>query len=305
MLFLAMGCRLEGRDLGIRRFGDLGGGNPEIPKSRNPQILAEITGSDTYADKTADRPMDPHCGDWPSALIQLREVDPSSEPDGHATNPSDEPDVEGPDPIRDAPVRAASHLQELIRADEDETVGMLQPIDFSAEESEETTAPQKVPNPDQRSVADISVDIHPKIAGVPVPNDQRPPNLALDGDFLLPPEMAIDVTCAGRGWPYCMYRWEASGLCRESLYFEEVNLERYGYSRFPIAQPAVSAGRFFATAATLPYQMAAQPSREINYTLGYYRPGSCAPYQIHRPPLKPTAATVEAGVIAGLIFAIP
>src|SRR5262249_35980113 len=63
------------------------------------------------------------------------------------------------------------------------------------------------------------------------------------------------------GWGYAYY-WQASAFCHGPLYFEEVNLERYGYS-FGVLQPAVSGAHFFGTLPLLPYKMAVD------------RPGTC------------------------------
>jgi len=112
---------------------------------------------------------------------------------------------------------------------------------------------------------------------------------------------------ARRHWIDMLYDWEAPGLCHNPLYFEEVNLERYGY-RWPCAgvlQPVVSCGQFFATIPALPYKLAAESPCECVYTLGHYRPGSAVPYQVHFPRWRPSAGAAEAGAIVGLIFAIP
>ncbi|NUQ62099.1 MAG: hypothetical protein HUU20_06405 [Pirellulales bacterium] len=96
-------------------------------------------------------------------------------------------------------------------------------------------------------------------------------------------------------------------LCQNPLYFEEVNLERYGY-RWPDApalQPALSGAQFFLTLPLLPYKVCADPPLECNYTLGDYRPGSAAPYRVHLPPCRPAAGAAEAGAVAGLILLIP
>ncbi len=106
-------------------------------------------------------------------------------------------------------------------------------------------------------------------------------------------------------WAGCLYEWEASLLCHRPLYFEEINAERYGYTCHPICQPLVSGAHFFATVPILPYKMALDAPRRPIYTLGYYRPGSVAPYQFHRLPLRPKAALSAVGIATGLIFAIP
>jgi hypothetical protein len=106
--------------------------------------------------------------------------------------------------------------------------------------------------------------------------------------------------------PVC-YMWDAPATCNNPLYFEEVNLERHGYSPryLRVFQPVVSGAEFFATVPTLPYQMTATPPWERVYTLGEYRPGSCVPYQINYPPWSTAGGLAEAGTAVGLIFLIP
>jgi hypothetical protein len=72
-----------------------------------------------------------------------------------------------------------------------------------------------------------------------------------------------------------------------------------------MVQPALSGAHFFATVPALPYKMALDRPCECIYTLGHYRPGSCVPHRIHRIPLCPLPATIEACVITGLVFALP
>jgi hypothetical protein len=109
-----------------------------------------------------------------------------------------------------------------------------------------------------------------------------------------------DAEC--RNWMEFSYFWMASGFCSGPLYFEEPNLERYGY-QFACLQPAVSAAHFFATIPVLPYKMVVHPPCECIYSLGYYRPGSCAPLQHERFHLEPAAAA-ETGAVIGLILLI-
>ncbi len=107
------------------------------------------------------------------------------------------------------------------------------------------------------------------------------------------------------GWGDSSYPWSATKSWHRPLYFEEVNLERYGYQCHPVLQPLVSGAHFFLTIPTLPYQATVHPPRECIYTLGHYRPGSCVPWQRHCLPWDARAAAVEAGVIVGLVFLIP
>lgn len=129
---------------------------------------------------------------------------------------------------------------------------------------------------------------------------------ASSGD--LPRECFFDETVIGpsnRNWMNTTYTWKASGLCHKPLYFEEVALERYGHSTGPISQPIVSGAHFFGTLPLLPYKMGLNPPWECKYALGYYRPGSCAPYIVPGVPISGRAIAAEAAAVAGLIFILP
>lgn len=108
-----------------------------------------------------------------------------------------------------------------------------------------------------------------------------------------------------RSWAPTTFTWKASGLCHKPAYFEDVQLERYGHSWGPYLQPVFSGAHFFLTVPVLPYKMGLYPPQECIYTLGYYRPGSCAPYMLDPLPLSIRAGLAEAGVWTGLIYAIP
>ena len=106
-------------------------------------------------------------------------------------------------------------------------------------------------------------------------------------------------------WDVTNYHWSATCMRHRPLYFEEINAERYGYTVSYTLQPVISAARFFATIPALPYKMAIQHPRDCIYTLGNYRPGSCAPRRWNRLPWQLTAGVVEVGFIAGMILLIP
>jgi hypothetical protein len=129
---------------------------------------------------------------------------------------------------------------------------------------------------------------------------------ASQGD--LPSECYFDETVIGpmnRSWMPTTYTWKASGLCHKPLYFEEVALERYGHSTGPISQPIVSGAHFFATLPLLPYKMGLNAPWECKYALGYYRPGSCAPYIVPPVPISGRAIAAEAAAVTGAIFIFP
>lgn len=108
-----------------------------------------------------------------------------------------------------------------------------------------------------------------------------------------------------RDWAPSTFHWHASALCHKPLYFEEVQLERYGHTAGPIRQPLISGAHFFINLAALPYNMAIHPPQECQYALGYYRPGSCAPWMIPPIPLSLRGAAAEVGAALGFAYVIP
>lgn len=147
----------------------------------------------------------------------------------------------------------------------------------------------------QCKVADMSTDIS-------LPPGVLPENVA--ANRVIPSPENEDRRIMGQ-WAKTAQHWLASNLQYEPLYFEEVNLERYGYTRCRSLQPLISAARFFATIPALPYKMVLQRPCHPRYALGHYRPGSCAPWYWQRLPIQANAGLVEAGVMVGLVFLIP
>jgi hypothetical protein len=106
----------------------------------------------------------------------------------------------------------------------------------------------------------------------------------------------------GRHWGCTIFTWKAAILSHKPMYFEDVHLERYGHSWNPVLQPFMSGAHFFTSVALLPYQIGLYPPNECIYTLGYYRPGDCAPYLIDPVPLSLRGALLEAGAVTGGVF---
>ena len=111
-----------------------------------------------------------------------------------------------------------------------------------------------------------------------------------------------NVPFAGRSWSPTTFTWKATGVCHKPLYFEDVQLERYGHSWNPFVQPFMSAGHFFVSVPLLPYKMGLTLPNECIYTLGYYRPGSCAPYVIEPLQLSLRGALFEAAAVTGFVY---
>jgi hypothetical protein len=108
-----------------------------------------------------------------------------------------------------------------------------------------------------------------------------------------------------RQWAPTTFMWQASGLCHKPAYFEDIHLERYGHSWGPYVQPLMSGAHFFLNVPVLPYKMGLYPPNECIYTLGYYRPGSCAPYMLDPLPLSVRAGLAQAGAVVGMAYLLP
>jgi hypothetical protein len=150
-----------------------------------------------------------------------------------------------------------------------------------------------------RPITQVTIDAALPAGSLPGDADVRP-----EGFIESPPLEFADPRQWG-GWADVNFEWSATMLCHRPLYFEQVNVERYGYTVSPLLQPAISGAHFFLTIPTMPYKLVAQPPRECVYTLGYYRAGSRVPRRWHHVNWDPTAATVEGLVVTGLVFLIP
>ena len=116
----------------------------------------------------------------------------------------------------------------------------------------------------------------------------------------IPVECPLDTSIQySREWTAITMMWKASALCHKPLYFEQVQLERYGHTTGPFSQPFFSGGHFVLNIATLPYKMGINPMNECQYALGYYRPGSCAPWLLSPIPLSLRGGLTEAAFIFG------
>ncbi len=150
----------------------------------------------------------------------------------------------------------------------------------------------------ERSMAELTTDIQPR-------SPQVPPDVArskLDAMADVSYESVLQ-----REWVGLRFCWDAPGFAHQPLYFEEVNLERYGYGprHLRAVQPVLSGAHFFATIPVLPYHLGATPVHQSVYALGHYRPGSPAPYRFLYPPFSIRGGLAQAGVMVGLIGVIP
>jgi len=171
--------------------------------------------------------------------------------------------------------------------------------------SGESSEPQPLPSLEEELAKNAaSSDGCPETSGFKPINQLTTDVRASSGDF--PRECGLkEDTYTPRVWTPTTFTWKASGLCHKPLYFEQIQVERYGHSFGPYVQPWLSHAHFFVTVPMLPYLMGVYPPNECMYTLGYYRPGSCAPYMLDPLPISVRGALWEAGAWTGAAFLIP
>ena len=118
--------------------------------------------------------------------------------------------------------------------------------------------------------------------------DTTPVTRMAKGRQLLPQDKASSVLQSRsqipyeRIWSITNYQWTAPNLYHRPLYFEQVNLERYGHfhKNWQI-ESAISTAHFFGTIPLMPAKTLLSSPCDRVYTLGHHRPGNCNPNQHH------------------------
>ncbi len=95
--------------------------------------------------------------------------------------------------------------------------------------------------------------------------------------------------------------WDSPNVRYRPLYFEDENLERYGHHIGHHLQPYKSGLRFLGGVVTLPYQLAAQGTRDCEYGMGYFRPGNCNPAYRSGIERSPRGTVVQALTIGAIL----
>lgn len=144
-----------------------------------------------------------------------------------------------------------------------------------------------------RPLSSISLDIAPQTRG------DLPPNLAMETMRGELPHLLQD-----RPYEPWNYYWTATAFAHRPLYFEQVNVERYGHNAGCL-QPVISAAHFFATIPILPYKMGQDHPNECLYALGHSRPGDCNAWERHDLRWSPCGTISQGAVTTGLVFLIP
>ena len=104
----------------------------------------------------------------------------------------------------------------------------------------------------------------------------------LKGKLLRNPESTVASNPDPRfldTWDPKAVAWASPAFCYQPLYFEHVNLERYGIG-YPCPLNALASGtKFFVDASLLPIAMIKHHPKSCECTLGHLRPGNCTPLQ--------------------------
>lgn len=212
-------------------------------------------------------------------------AEPTADPEPDA-EPAALPEAAEAVPAVAADVAAAEEpLIDLVADDADGETPRKEPC---AEEGRDCSEALKRLREDR--LAGIDLDI--RVGGRP--GNDYPCECRLEGETFEPRRFATT-----------MFTWKAAGYCHKPLYFEDWQLERYGHSHGPLADPFFSAAHFFTTLPVLPYKMGVELPWECVYPLGYYRPGSCAPWTVPAIPISLRGMAVEAATVTGLVFLFP
>jgi hypothetical protein len=108
----------------------------------------------------------------------------------------------------------------------------------------------------------------------------------------------------GRDWPRRVCSVEPNVVCYPRLLFEQPNFERYGWD-LGIWSPVVSAGKFYADVALLPYHAFSDPFRCYDCNAGYCLPGDPVPLLLYPCEVSATGAVAEAGAVVTLLAVFP
>jgi hypothetical protein len=85
-------------------------------------------------------------------------------------------------------------------------------------------------------------------------------------------------------------------VCYNRLYFQQLNMERYGWD-LGVWSPLASVAAFYVDLFALPYHAATEPLRRYECNTGYCLPGDPVPLLLYPPELSLTGALGEAAVI--------
>jgi hypothetical protein len=192
--------------------------------------------------------------------------------------------VDGQDPLPAALERAArrASVEEIVR-----------PPQYTEAPTRRGTAESDL-NRIRRRIDQVPLDIRPAAGTLPTSEA----TIASDRNYN--PDYSIGV----EGRPPVICAYTPRTLCFRPLYFEEIGLERYGAS-WGIVQPAISGAHFFGRVAAMPYKMFVRCPRSCVCSNGFSRVGDLPPPDYGDCCWSWSAAAFEAGIVAGIVIALP
>ena len=184
----------------------------------------------------------------------------------------------------------AASRQDQLKTDDPGVIGPVHPVVRSCDPLVARVGGRRdngrrpaVPVPDRfQPAADHRGDDDARPRSSSVPENVAPAKL----DELAPLRMTQSLCGGGSGLRYC---WDAPVLGYQPLYFEEVNLERYGYGPryLRMVQPVLSGAHFFAERAVrcLTKLRRIRPIEPCT-RWGIIVPAVPAPYRVQYPSLS-------------------
>lgn len=157
--------------------------------------------------------------------------------------------------------------------DEDSEIPALSDVELAQADSTAGPASENVHDEGLKPISELRASI--RVPAGDLPEDVAAARIAAAG-------AQYHGYGARRGWSTVAFGWDAPAMYFQPLYFQDVNLERYG-RHFCLMQPFVSWGMFYTDCLFLPYKLVTQPPCECKYTLGYERPNNCVPLQCCLP----------------------
>ena len=231
---------------------------------------------------------------WVLPAIIEREDDPTR------TLPSN--DVAPPEPSHVVPAPVEGSTRPVVKSNPSRNAAPAQPRLEQAPPGTEQVSHLQVTAARYRKIGNIEPFLERSSNGQEVDQDIREWAKGQSSNLNLAPTTG---PFPERAFPAVVMPWDAPNFFHYPLYFEDPALERYGHTHHPLVQPVASIGRFGVQLLSMPYQMTIDPPCREVYSLGWYRPGECAPKLHYQVPLDAKAAAVQAATVTGLVFLVP
>jgi hypothetical protein len=174
---------------------------------------------------------------------------------------------------------------------------------LSADQDPEGKTESIAIDPGIRRVDQLTINIAPpEDKDVPPEAARMPENLAAayfaKQTFVLPQPLDYSLWLDDVGYG------PALNFPYRPLYFEEINLERYGHSWGP-AQPFLSAANFVGSVIMLPYNWCEHPDGRRTYHDHHFRPGGRGPRELQVRKFNPLGTAAESAAMVGFVLLIP